>query len=234
MGFPTRLASLAVIAAATWVTLPAFADLPPPEGKKFVNNAFSVANLSAFPEYTLIAFPWSLSNGRPTEEMTELADGKEVGLGRRSAVPKIYAIARADYQSWRANYKAPEDNFEDKAARELVASDKVTLCDVTLAPTYSLDRSDPRETVVEAFTAVKIAPGVCDLEKANATKSPVSPSTPVGEVTSGGPSEPSTAPREGGCAGCSVGGTGGRFEGLFGVGVLLVLSRALFMRRRPE
>lgn len=231
-----RLTSLAVTAFVTMVAIPAGADLPPPEGKKFVSNAFSVTNLAAFSDYTLLAFPWSLSNGRPTEEMAELVDGKEVGLGRRSATPKIYAISRSDYQRWQANYKAPEDNSEDKAARELFASDKVILCDVTLAPTYQVDKTDPRDTVVEAFSVVKIAPGVCDLEKVNAPKVAPPPTTaaPSDDVTSGGANEPTTAPREGGCAGCSVGGTGNGLEGLFGVGFALALTRALFMRRRPE
>src|SRR5262245_4350707 len=84
-------AALAAVAAGASA---ARAELPPPDGRKYISYAFRVDGVAAFAEHVLLAFPWSTSNGRPTEEHTRVEEGKAVPVGSRSAPPRLYAMRR--------------------------------------------------------------------------------------------------------------------------------------------
>jgi MYXO-CTERM domain-containing protein len=218
----------------------AHADLPPPDGQKFVGYAFQVQGLSPQKDWVLLAFPYSASNGRPTEEYAELADGKPVSVGRRGGSPKLYAMKRADYETFKKGYKAPQDDYEDPALRALFASDKVVRCDAAPSPVHQLPKSDAREDVVETLTLVSIDAKACHVvagaaaapvTTANPTATPV-PDGSAAPIASGAVAPAPTAssdptPKGGGCAGCSMDGVDRKGGALaVGLGVLaLVIAR---------
>jgi MYXO-CTERM domain-containing protein len=219
------LATSALLCSAA----PALADLPPPDGTKFVGYGFQVDNLAAFPDYVVLAFPWSMSSGRPSEEHAVVSDGKRLGVGRRSASPKLYAMKRADYEAWKATYTPPQDNYEDPQLRTLFASDKVRVCDQAPEPKFSLDEDDERNEVVQAFRALKIDGATCALELASAKDTSAKTEQPSNDTS---PS-PSTdgAPKSGGCAGCTVEPPAGSAWALIGSAVAAAL---LVGRRRRD
>ena len=52
------LAGIALAVALVGSASTARADLPPPDGQRFVDYEFSVAGLAAHPDWVLLAFPW--------------------------------------------------------------------------------------------------------------------------------------------------------------------------------
>ncbi len=239
-----KLASwVSALALGTTVALAAAearADLPPPDGKKFVEYAFQVQGVSAQKDWVLLAFPYSASNGRPTEEYAELAEGTPVSVGRRGGLPKLYAMKLADYDAFKKGYKPPQDNFEDPALRALFSSDKVVRCDGAPGPTHQLPTTDRRDKIVETLKLVSVDAKACRVVAADAA-TPVSTSTPTAapatdpsagasptDVASAAPvasSDPT--PKSGGCAGCSMDGVERKSGALVvGLGVLaLVIAR---------
>jgi MYXO-CTERM domain-containing protein len=193
---------LGVVAAAS----SANADLPPPDGQKFVDYAFKVDGLASFGGYVLLAYPYSLSNGRPTTEHAKLEDGKPTSLGRRSPQPKLYAMKKQAYEQWLQSYKPAEGEMEDPALDALFKSDKVVACDAKLSPSFQLAKEDPRSVVVEAFRAKSIDDKTCQLELAGAPPSSDTPtSSPPTKLSN--TETPSTTPApatKGGCAGCAT------------------------------
>lgn len=85
------LCTISVALAAT----SARADVAPDDGTRFAGCGFRVDNLEAFPEFVVLAYPWSQSNGAPTYEHPEALPGEVVSVGRRSDDPKLYAMRRA-------------------------------------------------------------------------------------------------------------------------------------------
>lgn len=182
------------------------ADLPPPSDKKFVDYVFTVDNAKAFPDYVLLAFPWSLSNGAPTKEHALVEDGKPVSVGRRSSTPELYSMKRSEYETWKAGYE-PTHEYQDPALDALFASDKVVRCSAKLSPEFLIGKDDPRNQVVEAFRVEAIDAKSCKIAKVGAAETP-KPKTPVG-TSPPGPTPSETAPTPGptrarGCGGCAT------------------------------
>jgi hypothetical protein len=202
-----RTASLVIaFALAALASTPARADLPPPDGQKFVSYAFRVEGLAAFPEHVLLAFPWSLSSGRPTEEHAVVEDKKPLSVGRRSGAPKLYSMKRSDYDAWKVSYKPPSDNYEDPELKALFVSHKVRVCDAAPSVRHVLSTDDSRSEVVEVIRAVAIDDARCDLDAPAAA------------------AEPATSPKAGGCAGCGAAGRGGYTPGAVAAALALLFG----------
>lgn len=175
--------SLAVTAAVMLSSLlaslhatPASADLPPPDGVKFVDFAIAVENLAAFPDVVVVAYPWSLSNGAPTTEHAVLKDGQPLEIGRRSPTPKLWAVKKADYEAFAASHK-PTHEYQDGPLEAFFKSGKAIACDASVEPDHQLPESDARDRIVQAFRADAIDATRCQLvatgdRKATAASAP--------------------------------------------------------------
>jgi hypothetical protein len=220
----------AAIASPLLATSDAAADLPPPDGEKYVEFAVVIENLAAFPDMVVVAYPWSMSSGAPTTEHARAEDGKPLGVGRRSPQPKLWAIAKADYEAFSATYKATH-SYEDPALEALFKSDKVKECNAVVTPSHQLPESDPRDTIIQSFRAEAVAKDACRMVAIAAKPGE------AGATSDGVPGAPGSAtpPSGGGCAACTTSAqarTGGveKHAGFaavltFAVGVSLVLRR---------
>lgn len=228
-----RLAALPLALTVLVAPSLARADLPPPTGTRFVDYSFTVEGVAKQGDYVVFAYPTSMSNGRPTAELSVVTEGMPIPLGRRSGVPKLYSIKRGDFDAWKASYKPSlEDPFKDPAVEALISSGKVVACDAGPSPDFTLPDSDPRSEIREALVAQKIDDKTCDLEvkKAGATPASAGSASPDGSAppapSAGDP--PASSPK-GGCASCSIGGDGSAWIGLAGIGVAAL---AIARRRR--
>jgi len=190
----------------------ASADVPTP-GQRPVPYKLVAEGMEAFPDRVLLAFPWTLSGGAPTEEHA-IIDANGTEFGRRSDRAKLWVAKKADYDEWKKTYKPSEVRHEDPALREFFASKKVVLCN--LAP--NVDTLVPEENNVkeirERMRAVKLSDTECVLEKVAEA-----PNAKAAVVT------PENVPKKSGCAGCTVGSESG------GWGFAIALAVALGLRR---
>jgi MYXO-CTERM domain-containing protein len=244
------LAPLGTLLAGLTMSNPGLADLPPPDGTKFVGYSFVIENVGAFPDYVVFAYPWSLSNGAPTREHIRIGTDRPVELGRRSPTPKLYAMPRAAYEEWAKTFK-PQDDRQGRSLDELVKRPDVVLCTGAPAPRFSLGSDDKRNAVLETLRATRIDKGVCEIateltpktEPATPTvASPVAspvPSPVTGTATtaagtppvSTGTQDPAAPPGRGGCGSCAVGtGPGDTAASWSAALVALLFGR----RRRPS
>jgi hypothetical protein len=180
LSLPSLLVAGALLAAAS----SARADLPPPDGTKFVGFAFKVDNLASFKDFALLAYPCGTSDGRPTAEMAELAEGTPVPVGRRGGNCKLYAMPRADLDAWK---KGVTGNREE-AMDALFKSAKVRACTGAPDIVHTLPTSDPRSTVIQTLHVAQLDAAACSI-------------TPVANASAGSAETP---PVNRGCAGCSV------------------------------
>jgi MYXO-CTERM domain-containing protein len=182
----------------------ASADLPPPDGRKYVDYGFRIENLSAFPQHVLLAFPCGTSSGAPQVEHVVVTDGTTVSVGRRGGSCELFAMKRADYEAWKATYKQSTDRFQDPELDKLFKSDRVVKCSAKPTPSFELDKSDPRSAVLETLRVEKIDDTTCTIKLPTAVASPTPASGPAAtpEQT---PRPTSGAPASRGCAGCTTG-----------------------------
>ncbi len=171
----TALAFTFTLASSgAWAPTLARADAPPPAGKKRVGYGFVVENLAAFPDHVLLIYPWSLSNGAPTREYTQIEEGVRVGVGRRvSGTPKVHAMRRAAYEEWKQGYTPVADHFdEDDAALEaLFAREDVVECSVSLNPRHTVSRLSSADKVEDRFRAERIDDERCTLSLVSSSPS---------------------------------------------------------------
>lgn len=178
------------------------ADLPPPDGSKFVDFEFAVDGLGAYPDHVLIAYPYSTSNGAPTVEHAVVAEGKALSVGRRSPPVKLYAIKRSDYDEWKKGYRPPQERSEDPELEKLFTSAKVSQCNLAPQPNFVLPTSDARSTIRETLKLTSASP--CTLVAAAASGATV-PAADVAPAPSSPSSPPSETPKRAGCGSCVVG-----------------------------
>ncbi|MFO0555771.1 MAG: hypothetical protein U0271_45765 [Polyangiaceae bacterium] len=228
---PRSLAWVLALAGLSAAAAPsvARADLPPPDGTKYVGYEFSVENLAAFPDYVLIAFPTSMSNGAPTRELAILSDGMPVPLGRRSDTPSLYLVKKADFDVWKATRGTTQDALDESAA-DLVKTPLVIPCDAHISPTFSLPDSDKRETVSDKFRLAEAGPKTCHIVSAAAAK-PESGSQGNSGTTSSGDPDNGKTKKSGGCAGCAIDDKSS--AGVAGV-CAAIGALAVFARRRRK
>jgi hypothetical protein len=208
----------------------ALADLPPPDGTRFVDYGFRVDGLAKFPDRVLVAYPWSLSNGAPTRELAEVRDGEVVNVGRRSPTPALYALKKVAFEEFKkAHPEAFLPGGEPAALEELVRA--AVRCDAAPSPQFSLSTSDTRSAIVDVFRAERLDDASCNLvaQKAAGAEPEVSPAGT--DARAAGDGEGTVAPKGGGCAGCVV--PAGRAGFLPGFASLLV-GLGLLGRRRAQ
>jgi MYXO-CTERM domain-containing protein len=185
-----QLSSVLVAGALLAAATSARADLPPPNGTKFVGFAFEVDDLAAVKDFVLLAYPCGSSNGAPIAEMAELKEGTPVSVGRRGGDCQLYAMARADFDEWR---KGVTGN-QGAAVDALFKSPRVRACTGGPEHVYTLPISDSRSTVTQTLHVAQLDANGCSITSA-ASGAGTAPTTT-------GPTE--TPPVNRGCAGCSV------------------------------
>jgi MYXO-CTERM domain-containing protein len=187
------LAGFVIAACASLSALAARADIPPPDGRKFVDFAFTVQGLAQRKDFALVGYPCSSDGAGPAvAAMVVIQEGVPVEIGRRGGACKVFSIARADLDAFRKDF--PGDMGGEVDA--LFASSKVHECSGAPAVITTIAASDPRDRVVQALRVAKLDATGCALAAADGA-----PSTPPR-----GTDPPSTNPPPGksGCAGCSV------------------------------
>lgn len=211
-----RLLAPLLAVASLALSPSARADLPPPDGTKFVGFEFTVDNLAAFKDYALLAYPCGGSNGAPVAEVSELKEGVSTVVGRRGGNCKLYSMPRADFDAW----KKGVTGTSGEAVDALFKSPKVRACSGAPTIVGVLPTSDPRSTAAETLHVTQLDAAGCSVVHASspsggAASSP--PATPGGELPPAGR----------GCAGCSV------VEAApLGPGFLAVLSLVALIRGR--
>lgn len=122
----------------------ASADMPPGDGSKSVPYRFIVHGLDAVgPAVAVFSYPCSGSNGQPGEDVTLLAEGTSVSIGRNESCA-IYQTKRSTYDQWKAE---PATSASPPDATGLVNG--ATKCSGGPSPLTTLDKDDPRNEVVE-------------------------------------------------------------------------------------
>ncbi|MCB9674649.1 MAG: hypothetical protein H6737_05990 [Alphaproteobacteria bacterium] len=168
----------------------ALADLPPPPGTRDVPFEIVVNDLPADLDPALIAYPWSMSNGRP---MAEVAEVKPEGLafGRRvSGTPRFWRVPRSKL--------AELPQTDDEAELEKWVEANATACEGQVWPRHNVAVLGPSK-VIDQY-AFQDEP--CVLTRV------VEGGTGMGDKAGGGtkldPDAPGGgAPTEGGMCGCA-------------------------------
>ncbi len=188
------------------ITTTAKADVPPPDGQRFVDYAFTVRGLAAAPEQVVFAYPCSTSAGVPIAQHRVLQDGKAELVGRRGGECRLYTIKKATYDEWAKTYE-PTNAFEDPALEQLEA--KALLCAGAPRPTFVVTNDDARNRIEEDLEVKTLTETSCEITSKNpptlpAEKgaSPNDPASNADESASG--AQPSSSSDDGGC---SVGGS---------------------------
>jgi hypothetical protein len=187
------------------------ADLPPPDGTRYVPYRFRVDGSSKqSPDHVIVVYPWSLSNGAPTREQTTTPDGQWVSVGKRSYPPALYVVRKADYEAFVKTYAAADGptDTDPKVDAFLAKSAK---CNLAPNPDFTVSDDDPRSAIEEIFVAQTMSDTSCVLTKTN-------PPDAVGQ-----------APKGGGCAGCTT--SEHRIASGIGLGGLFALLVALGRKR---
>jgi MYXO-CTERM domain-containing protein len=182
----------AALVVATLGASDARADLPPPEGTKFVGFSFKVENLAQAKDFVLLAYPCSQSSGVPVRKMAVIQDGAVVDVGRRGGDCKLYAMARADFDAWRKG--TPGD--EGDAVDALFTGGAVRACTGGPEVKATLPTSDSRDRILQGLRVAKLDATGCSITGASAPATPASATPPT-----------ETPPGKSGCAGCSVDGS---------------------------
>lgn len=205
-------------AALAWTVMvgTARADIPPDDGTRFAGYGFRVDNLEAFPEFVVLAYPWSLSNGSPTTEVVEVKAGEVVGVGRRSDTPMLYAMGKADYAAWQAENKDLYREY-DPRLDELFKSGKVRGCGATVQHRHYVPM-EVQGDILDVFTAEAIDAGQCRIVAVKAK-------TEETVAAKQGPGSPEAPPPAPAAAGCTVAASAGGVGGVMFAVVLLGLRR---------
>jgi uncharacterized protein (TIGR03382 family) len=217
----------------------AWADLPPPPGKKQVGYSFEVSGLGAHGDWVVLGYPYRQDVDGVTRAFMKVEDGKRTRLDPRNGSPKLYAMKKAAFEVWLAKYQPAKDPNDDPTAKALFESDQVVACDHHPEISTLLDASDPRSEVVEAFHAKTLDAKSCQLELAGAAApAPVKSAAPVAPAKSDPPRapEPPPAPKKSGCSGCatSTDGEPGSIAIALLAGVLSLFRRRVSSRARPR
>jgi MYXO-CTERM domain-containing protein len=221
-----RSLTLAPAALALLLAAPARADLPPPDGQKFVTFSFTVKGLAAAPDRVLFAYPCGASNGAPMAEHRKIEEGRAIDVGRRGGPCTVYSVAKTTYEAWAKDYK-PSNDMRDSALERLASQSQK--CSGGPTPTYQIASKDPRSVVEQTLTVAKLDDASCVLTPVPAQGASLSGGAPAKGAPASAPA--STAPASSTKSGCSTGGAGpgGAAAGLVG----LLFAGLRLGRRRP-
>lgn len=212
-------AALALLLAA-----PARADLPPPDGQKFVGFSFSVKGLGAAPDRVLFAYPCGASNGAPRAEHQKIEEGRAINVGRRGGPCTVYSVAKAAYDAWAKDYK-PSNDMRDAALEKLASESQKCSGGPTI--THVIASKDPRSVVEQTLTVAKLDATGCTLTSAPAQGSSLPGEAPAKDAPASAhaPNAPAAASK----SGCS---TGGASPGDTAAGLVGLLFAGLRLGRR--
>lgn len=212
-----RIVSLAAaVALLLTLTSTSRADLPPPDGTKFISFGFGIDAQSKTPGMVLLAYPYSTSDGAPTTEFAELKPGQAVSLGRRGGTPFIYAVPEALYRRWKKEHRPRDLDDVSKEFQVLQDSGKLVRCNLRPTPTTTLPSDDPRKEIIQTFGTVEVSASRCVLRDS-------STAAPQNQ-----PKALPTAAKSSGCTGCTM-ATSQQPKRL---GYALTLAAALWLQRR--
>jgi hypothetical protein len=227
---------LAFALASAATSTEARADLPPPDGTRFVGYDFAVTGVASAKGDAFFAYPCSSSSGVPVLDLQVLEEGKSVSVGRRGGTCEVYRTSKARLDAFLAKREATPRDARDAQLEAFVKS--AHKCSGAPALAFSLPTSDPRSGIHETYAVA--------VKGADCTLTPTTPPSPaptpvvVPPVTASQPSstpEPkgAVAPPVASSKGCSFApgvGAGAPSPTLFGVG--LTVGLALLVRRRRD
>jgi len=224
----TSVLSLAAVVSTLAVVSSAQADLPPPDGDKFVEFAFSVRGISASPDRVLLAFPCSGSNGVPSLGHQKLEEGRSVRVGRRGGTCALRHAAKADYEAFASKYK-PTGSFQDPPLEEFM---KATLpCEGGPSIRTQIPKTDPRSVVEEKLVVRALSATVCKVAVDTGAPDAKKSSEPGPAPTPAPPPESPPAPPPV-KRGCSTSPSSSSSGALFGVAVVALALASRSRRRR--
>ncbi|MFO0747977.1 MAG: hypothetical protein U1F43_20300 [Myxococcota bacterium] len=168
--------ALAALALGALATRPASADEGPDDGQKYVSYSFRVDGLDRFPDFVVVAYPWSTSNGAPTREHAVLKSGTSLPVGRRSPSVALYAVRRSAWEAFEKTLPSDED-ARSTALTDFVAGPDALRCNAAPTRVTTLPSSDPRDRVEEVFSATSIDAKGCVLGGASAPPAPTASTT---------------------------------------------------------
>jgi hypothetical protein len=244
-----RLAAVVLAASTLGFAPEGRADLPPPDGTKFVSYAFTV---DAVPkDFVLLAYPCSGSSGVPVVDVAMVEGGKPVAVGRRGGNCKLYGMARADFEAFQKARKPSDHGADVKSLDALFAGPKVMPCDGGPTLAFTLPSSDPRSEIVEALAVRKLDATGCVVRAAasvvpapsaapSSTTTPEAPPTSLPTAplpTAPPPSDPQAPlaqpPGARGCGGCAVSSSEAGLSVFVAVGLVALASTRRKGRARP-
>jgi MYXO-CTERM domain-containing protein len=164
----------------------ASADLPPPDGSKFVGYGFRVENLEAFPDFVLLAYPVARS-------YRQVRNGEELSVDRRDGSPQLYVMKRAEFAKFESDHPAAKKGPDPELAG-LFQSKRVTVCTGLMpTPTYVLPSSDSRSSVVQLLKLEAIDAKSCKMGSGGPPVPSAPPPSPALSSSNAPPLAPSSA-----------------------------------------
>jgi hypothetical protein len=191
--------AVAALFALTCSAPSARADVPPPDGSRYVGYSFTVTGLAAAGDRVLFAYPCGSSNGAPVAEYRKVEEGRAVSVGRRGGGCTIYATSKASFDAFAATYR-PANGVQDPALDALAKG--AVKCSGGPSPSFRLPTSDSRSSIEETFAVRAVTDAECVLASttpttanatATATKAPSGKSCAVGRAPGAGPGASSVA-----------------------------------------
>jgi len=177
----------AALFALLLLAAPALADIAPTPKIRRVVYTIQVRNLTTFPDYRVVVFPWSASNGRPTTGLGVLEPDQGLPFGwSNAAQPALYPIKKDDLAEWTA--KHPDDD-----GAGLMKSGKLVDCHLEIHPVKRYADGDPQEHV-EIFSVVELEAGACRIVKGEAAPQALDAAAPSGKAPVVEPSGEGTPP----------------------------------------
>jgi hypothetical protein len=126
------------------------ADVPPPDGRRFVGFGLKVSSLEAMPPtHRLVLFPIDLSNGAPMPEYRVVDEGDEIALGRRTGLVGFYAVPAAEVEGTSLRGIPPGASIDVLEA--YFESARVARADLELRPVGTVDSASPVRAITHGF-----------------------------------------------------------------------------------
>ena len=209
----TRRLIAFMLAALLSTAAGAQADLALSPNVKYVPFRVRIDNLDAHPDFVLVVFPHSMSNGLPRAEARKLSPGKALGFGRRiSGKPKLYAFKKTDYeQLTKVPPAIPGDPLgSDSPARPKLRfpNDKAIDCNVVISPRHTTKSGGPDE-YLEVYAITRLTDQACSIKLvrgpdgvASAVPASSSPSSSSSATPAG--RQPASSEKNKGCSGCAT------------------------------
>jgi uncharacterized protein (TIGR03382 family) len=168
-----RLLGAAALGSLLVLSGPARADVAPPDDQKTVTYSFVVHGINT-PDRVVFAYPCGTSSGAPVDELRLVENDKPLSVGRRGGSCTLYAIAKAEYETFQKTY-TPSGAATDPALSSFAA--KALKCSGGPSPVFVLPKTDSRTAVVEDLDVTKLDATTCTVVARPASSSSSSSSS---------------------------------------------------------